>query len=467
VNQKTTTPFSTLQAGVSQVDITPWEGVQLAGDVGAYRPAKYVLDPLYVHAVVFETAECKVCILAADLCVPVRKYLDSVRQAAGVRLGIKPEAIITHLTQTHSAPGLGHFMLSEDYPGIPPDMDWLRGGDSHYSDWVVERMIEAACLANDAMQPVQLGVGSGIEGRLAHNRRAITKDGSILMPGPSWPRPLGPTQIRYLEGPIDPEVGVICLRNNRLELPTIITNYSCHPVHVFPKPIISADWPGALTKALAEKYGAACQPMVLNGCCGNINPWDPFDPGYKADHQRMGRMLADTVGQVLDTLEFQHDIVLDYRSKHLAIPQRAPDAAKLAWAHRMLADHPVPLPDATRPGSIDFNWVQANSVLDLAASQQHQPLYDYEIQAVRLGNTAIVGLPGEPFVEGQLRLKLESKAPFTYVAHDTASYVGYLPIPEAFQRGGHEANTGNWSRLVPEALDRVVDEAAMLVNEMF
>lgn len=99
--------FSTLQAGVARVDITPWEGVQLAGDVGRYRPAKYVLDPLFVRAIVLETAECKVCILAADLCVPVRKYLDRVRQAAAERLGIKPQAIIAHLTQTHSAPGLG------------------------------------------------------------------------------------------------------------------------------------------------------------------------------------------------------------------------------------------------------------------------------------------------------------------------------------------------------------------------
>jgi neutral ceramidase len=459
--------FSTLRAGVTRVDITPWEGVQLAGDVGAYRPGKYVLDPLYVRAIVLETASCKVCILAADLCVPVRKYLDRVRESAAERLGITPQAIITHLTQTHSAPGLGHFILDEDYPGIPPEMEWLRGGDLEYSEWAVERMIEAACLANAALEPVQLAAGSGIEGRLAHNRRAITRDGTILMPGPSWPRPLGPTQIRYLEGPIDPEVGVICLRNAKLELPTIITNYSCHPVHVFPKPIISADWPGALAKALGIKYGPACQPIVLNGCCGNINPWDPFDPAYKADHQRMGNMLAETVGQVLDTLEFQRDIVLDYRTQHLTIPQRTPVPEKVAWANKMLADHPAPLPDTTRPGSIDFNWVLANGVLDLVASQRRQPLYDYEIQAIRLGNMAIVGLPGEPFVEGQLRLKLESKAPYTYVAHDTASYVGYIPIPAAFKRGGHEVNTGNWSRLIPEALDSIVDAAVALVNEMF
>lgn len=170
---------------------------------------------------------------------------------------------------------------------------------------------------------------------------------------------------------------------------------------------------------------------------------------------------------MLETIDYHSDIRLDYRCKHIFIPQRSPEPAKLAWARQILDEHPKPLKDATRPDSIDFDWVQANGVLDLAASQAREPLYDYEIQAVRLGDAAIVALPGEPFVEGQLELKLRSRAPYTYVAHDTSSYVGYLPIREAFSRGGHETNTGNWSRLVPEALDMVVTEAASMVNELF
>ena len=61
--------FSNLQAGVGLTDITPWAGVQLAGDVGRYRPARYILDRLHARAIVLSTPECKVGILAADLCV--------------------------------------------------------------------------------------------------------------------------------------------------------------------------------------------------------------------------------------------------------------------------------------------------------------------------------------------------------------------------------------------------------------
>ena len=78
-----------------------------------------------------------------------------------------------------------------------------------------------------------------------------------------------------------------------------------------------------------------------------------------------------------------------------------------------------------------------------------------------------MGLPGEPFVEGQLRIKLESPANSTYVVHGTTEYAGYLPIKEAIKRGGHEGKTSYWSKLAPEALDLVVGEAVKMLKELF
>ena len=92
---------------------------------------------------------------------------------------------------------------------------------------------------------------------------------------------------------------------------------------------------------------------------------------------------------------------------------------------------------------------------------------DYEIQALRVGDLAIVGLPGEPFVEGQLAIKLGSPAAFTYMAHCAEQYAGYLPTKEALARGGHEVNTRYWAKLVPEALEMVVEGATGVLGELF
>ena len=78
-----------------------------------------------------------------------------------------------------------------------------------------------------------------------------------------------------------------------------------------------------------------------------------------------------------------------------------------------------------------------------------------------------MGLSGEPFVEGQLRLKMESPAQHTYVAHCISHYTGYLPTRDAFPRGGHEVETRYWAKLAPEALDLAVDATVKLLREEF
>jgi len=74
---------------------------------------------------------------------------------------------------------------------------------------------------------------------------------------------------------------------------------------------------------------------------------------------------------------------------------------------------------------------------------------------------------GEPFVEAQLRIKLESPAPYTFVAHFCNGYVGYVPTLDAFSRGGYETRTANWSKLQPEALETIVNSAIELLEKLF
>ncbi|MCL1854845.1 MAG: hypothetical protein FWF86_03850, partial [Clostridia bacterium] len=43
-----------LKAGFGEVDITPWRGVQLGGDIGRHRPARWVRDRIYARAAALE-----------------------------------------------------------------------------------------------------------------------------------------------------------------------------------------------------------------------------------------------------------------------------------------------------------------------------------------------------------------------------------------------------------------------------
>jgi len=441
--------------------------VHLSGSVGDFRPAQLVLDPLFARALVVKSGKRKLCLIAVDLTIVTARHADRIRRAAAEGFGFDPDAVMIHATQTHSAPSLGNFILSDEFEGVPDEFEWLRGSQSAYNAFAEERILAALRVADESLQPVQVGAGNGLEGRLAHNRRAVRRDGSVFMPGKQWVGPLGPTDLLYVEGPIDPTLGVVCFRAESLALPAVLVNYTCHPVHVFPKPFVSADWPGALAAELQKTLPAGCVPIVTNGACGNINPWATFDPDYVCDHRPMGSALAATACKVLETLQFAGEAAVDWRSRRLRIPLREIDPAQLAEARQRLREHPEPVWADEARTRVDTDWVIAAGRVDLANLRERDPEYEYEVQVFRVGDTAFVGLPGEPFVEGGLRIKLASPAKQTQIVHCINQYVGYLPTREAFARGGHELTTGNWSRLVPEALDTIVTTATELLSELF
>ncbi|MGC9320171.1 MAG: hypothetical protein ACP5KN_19215, partial [Armatimonadota bacterium] len=132
-----------LRAGAAQVDITPEAGTHLAGAVGYYRPARLALDPLHARALVLETCEARLCILALDVTIITEEWTAFIRDRAQSVFGLEPDAVMVHATQTHSAPPVGHFMLDPDFPELPEDFEWVRGGDPDYSEWAANRAVDA------------------------------------------------------------------------------------------------------------------------------------------------------------------------------------------------------------------------------------------------------------------------------------------------------------------------------------
>jgi hypothetical protein len=250
-----------------------------------------------------------------------------------------------------------------------------------------------------------------------------------------------------------------------------LLHQTCHPVNVFGNPgtyyAVSADWPGAWAAEMQAGWGGEGVAVVLNGCCGNINPWHPFDPDCRPDHHRMGRELAAMSQRVAHSLRYGTAADLDWRIERLSLPYREIPAARRQEVAEILAAHPVP-PRAAN-GEIDTRWFLAASTRSVELCRRREPTFTYEIQVLRVGDVALVGLPGEPFVEGQLEIKTRSPAPYTFVAHLTSHYVSYLPTRAAYARGGHEANAEvtYWAKLAPGCLETVVERTVTLLHDLF
>ncbi len=463
------------QAGAVQIDITPPFGTHLAGSgAGEHRPAQSVLDPLYAKALVVAVGTQRYCLVTLDATIVTQDYTDQIRAGISAGTGLPEEAIMVHALQPHSAPSLGYFMLDPDFPlETTPASEYLRGGERAWGDQAAQAAIEAGVQAATALQPARLGLARGLEGRLAFNRRGVRRDGQILMPKPAGrsAQPFGLTDLCYLEGPIDPEVSVACIQTLAMQPLAFLLHYTCHPVNIFGQPetfrAVSADWPGTWSQAMQQAYGSQVVPLVVNGCCGNINPWHPFDPDCRPDHRRMGQQLADMSQSLVHAMTFTDQLSLDWRQQSIDLPYRDIPPQRLAQVEAILSRHPEP-PRAAN-GEVDPEWFRAASTRSVELIRRRTGTFAYEIQALRLGDLALVGLPGEPFVEGQLALKTASPAAFLMAAHLTSHYVGYLPTRSAYQRGGHEANEDvtYWAKLAPGCLETVVEKARGLVEELY
>ena len=166
-------------------------------------------------------------------------------------------------------------------------------------------------------------------------------------------------------------------------------------------------------------------------------------------------------------MTFTSSALLDRRIENIMLPYRKIPSVRLKEVENILQENPR-LP-RLETGEVDPRWFRAASTRSVELCREREPDFPYEIQVFRVGDLAIVGLPGEPFVEGQLEIKTNSESPYIFVAHLTTHYVGYLPTRDAYVRGGHEANKDvtYWAKLAPGSLEAVVENARGLTKNIF
>jgi hypothetical protein len=181
----------------------------------------------------------------------------------------------------------------------------------------------------------------------------------------------------------------------------------------------------------------------------------------------MAQSLMQTTTEALGRLTDVGSDHLRAQRTVLRLPLRTLADDKVAAAQTLIDQHPEPMWLDEERTRVDWDWVYAVATLDLTDTQRRDAPCDYEIQAFRIGEAALVTLMGEPFVEGQLRIKLNSPAAHTFVAHFCNGFAGYVPTERAFAGGGYETRTANWSKFQPTALDQIAEAAGDPLQRVF
>ena len=419
-----------MKAGVARMDITPAAGIPLTGFLNREGPSIGVRDPLYARALVLDDGERQAAVVVCDLLALDRHFVASARASIEDTTGIPGENIMIATTHTHSGPAT---IVLRDCGDV--DASYLRA--------LRQRLVEVTRAAAGDLREAQMGAGSGRVVAGVQNRRE---------PG----------------GPIDPELGVVRVDDEHGPM-AIVLNYACHPVCLGPENRhISADYPGRAVQVIEEQTGALA--LFITGAAGNVNPAP--DERRLTGAQRLGSRLAAEALRVVTHIPMAGPHQVTVASETLDLPLQAPPSA--ADLEEMIGDHLFQIRAAQEASSplrakwqrALLGWAQATlGAIRKGCVGQTVPA---EVQVIGLGDVALVGIPGELFVELGLDIKERSAPTKVLVCGYANGDIGYIPTREAYSQGGYEIEEafkfyGYPAALAPEAGERLVQAASTVV----
>ncbi len=424
-----------LLVGAAEACITPPVGTGLAGYFHN-RVSTAVRDDLLAKALVVERDGAVLAVVACDLICIANELARSARDRIAERAAVPAANVLIAGTHIHTGPDTRASRIA------PRNEAWFAD--------LPDRIADAVCGARDAARPAQMFAARVHEQGLAFNRRFRRPDASEVFG-------TGRGDVVGAAGPTDPDLQVLAFASDLGEPFAIVSNYALH-IDVLGGTEISADYPGVMTDALRGVYGEELIHLFLNGACGNINhvPYltDSHVPAKgPAKSRQVGRALAGAVLNAVEKAPPCGSAAVAVARESLALPYYPLDARV-----RRMRDEAS---GKAEPSDRDRCFIER---VDSYARDGQSA--DVEVQALRIGDAAIVGVPGEYFVEWGLEIKGWSPLPFTLVAELANGWFGYIPTWEAFERGGYEATPILSSQLAPGAGQHIADAAFRLLRRL-
>ena len=420
-----------VRAGSSILDITPPLGTSMPG-LFHERWAEAINDPLQVRSFALEREGVGIAIAVCDLIGVKRIYLDRAIEKIADTIGLAPSNVLICCTHTHTG---------------------AQTGEDAYTNFVVERIADSVRLAWENRQTTQIGWGHSTEDRLVFNRRYQMKDGSVRTnPGMGNPDVVGPA------GPIDSEVGVLCLRHPDGDTIGLLANYTLHYVgggdH---QRAISADYFGIFCELIQRMRGERFATALSNGASGDINNVDVLggtrSKNDRYQHtERVAALVAASAFWAWNEMTFVDDVTLGAEIEEIMLKRRElPSEEDMAQAR-------------------ELEQKESKTMGERAFLRRIQRIINLPeetctwVQALRIGDIALVGVPGEFFVE--LGLEIKKRSPFaqTMVLELANDSIGYLPTRRAFKEGGYEPQASNF---LPGVGEQIVETAITLLSQLY
>ena len=415
------------------MDITPKVfPLNMPGGFSA-NMAESAHDPLHARAMVLADGATTLAMVVVDNLGAGPDVLDEAKAIASKQTGIPVEKMLVSSTHSHSAAPLN----TRSEPAAA------------YRKLFVEGVADSIVKAHAALRPAAVGAAVHPLPEEVFNRRWYLKPGKMplnpygkldtvkMNPGTS------PEVIDHPAGPTDPDITIISVQDLKKKPVALLANYSLHYVGATPPGQISADYYGEFARLMPSRIRGDENfvAMMSNGTSGDINNI-PF--GITRPPREPFEQVRIVAGKAADTAWLAHrkierhnpDARLGMLQRAITLKYRRPTAEQVADAKAVVA-----IKDKDAIEKLP-RLAQHCAQSTIAASERAEETITVIIQAIRIGDLAVCGIPFETFVETGLDLKKRSPFPQTMVIGLANGRHGYLPTPEQHALGGYETWLG-------------------------
>ena len=425
-----------LRAGAAVVDITPKAfPLNMPGGFSA-NLAERAHDPLNSRALVLDDGTTTLAMVVVDNLGAGPEVLDEAKEIAAKKTGMAVDKMLISSTHTHSGASVG------TREGAPANA-------IAYRRVIVDGIAESIVRAHAALRPAAVGWGSQPLPEEVFNRRWYLKPGKMplnpygqldavkMNPGTS------PDVLDHPAGPTDPDITILSVQDAKRKPLALFANYSLHYVGGAPRGEISADYFGEFARIMPSRLHGDENfvAMMSNGTSGDINnipfgitrpPREPFE-----QIRIVAQKAADAAWLAQRKIEkHRSDVRLGMLQREITLNYRRPIDEQFAAAKAMVAikdkDAIEKLPRRAQ------NYARST----VAAAERAEKTITVKVQAIRIGDFAVCGIPFEVFVEIGLDLKKRSPFPQTMVIGLANARHGYLPTLEQHPLGGYETWLG-------------------------
>ncbi len=413
----------TFLAGAAQVDITPQGSVPLYGYPMVPRNSSGVNDPLLASALYLHDGKQSLLMIGTDLIYMTRQMAVPIRKQLAQRLDMPVDAILITASHTHSGP--------------PTRLvSWMNSGkssmchvaDADYCKMVIERSVQAGCMAAKNAVPAQVALTQADGSELGTNRR-------------------------HPKGPSIPQMPVLAARDLAGELIGVMVVCSMHPTVLHEdSTLISGDFPGLARQYLQANLLKDGKPLVYHmGASGNQSPRHVVKANTMQECHRLGNLLGKEIQKAVTHVEWQDHLPLSCKCAEFTLPVRQiidMDTAKgklIEVENRLktLRDSNAPV---TTIRTAECDWFGAiervqmvrakmDGLIDKLAEENMPGI----VQILGVGEMQLVCWPGEVFVEFAIQV-MEQFPQVHVITCANGELQGYLVTEQAITEDAYEAN---------------------------